>query len=890
MAITNALGLELPQEDDNLENGLIDTKMLQELQDQFCYSNNLYVVCLGQKEGVITKAYGTKEELEYVHSLVNESVYMQLVSKIENEQIETMVEYPATQDFVKVCAISTRIEGKTQVIWVIVGLLEEKITSQNSLPEGMMTTTETHYYASVEFLSLLSAQLFEVKINQLIAQTAMKKSQNSENAMQHQLQRLRTMTEVIQMLESDDAFADLVENVIKETCECLQLTGGFLIRENIETLLIEGVCEYVTEEKASVLWKLSNCKRADLPFFDGKPYVISTDAMMPDEFETLMKDCKMTAAVFQPIEAGGQVVMYLGFYEHDRNRTWEMDDIKFINDVKRVVQSVLVKRISKNSLASSYASLESILENTGSGIYVSDTKNRTLLYTNKKFKDFFAKTIAAGKLDDLIFSEQEIGRRQYFEEIYSVEEERWLDVYKTEIDWVDGRKVSLCTLYDITDKKIYQKEIEEQANNDFLTGLFNRMRCEQDLKKYVMKAQNAHQKGALLYLDLDDFKHINDGLGHQYGDVLLKAISRSLQRVGGVTNTCYRMGGDEFIVIVPGKLFDKLDSIIEEITSIFTKPWFLKGEDYYCTMSMGIAYFPTDGTTVDELIRKSDMALMRAKRRGKNRIEYYNNDTDADSASHRLDLEKNMRTAAMNECSEFEVYYQPIIDTKDQKNVCCGAEALVRWNSSVMGFVSPNDFIPLAEYLGLINPIGEYVLRQAVKRCKYWNDMGHPDYKVNVNLSVVQLLQNDIVKKIKSAIEDSHINPANLTLEVTESLAINDMVRMKKILSEIKSLGVKVALDDFGTGYSSLNHIREMPIDVIKIDRCFIEHLGEDDFSNAFVKMVAELASAIGVHVCVEGVETDQQLDVVQQMNIGMIQGYYFGKPMQIGEFEQKYL
>lgn len=889
MAITNALGLELPQEDDNLENGLIDTKMLQKLQDQFCYSNNLYVVCLGQKEGVITKAYGTKDELEYVHSLVNESVYMQLVSKIENEQIETMVEYPATQDFVKVCAISTRIEGKTQVIWVIVGFLEEKMTSQAGVPEEMMITTEAHYYASVEFLSLLSAQLFEVKINQLIAQTAMKKSQNSEIAMQHQLHQMQTMTKVIQTLESDDAFADLVENVIRETCECLHLTGGFLIRENRETLLIEGVCEHVNEDDASVLWKLSNCKRADLPFFDGKPYVISTDAMMPDVFETLMKDCKMTAAVFQPIEAGGQVVMYLGFYEHSHNRTWEMEDIKFINDVKRVVQSVLIKRISKNSLASSYASLESILENTGSGIYVSDAKNRTLLYTNKKFKDFFAKTIAAGKLDDLIFSEQEIGRRQYFEEIYSVEEERWLDVYKTEIDWVDGRKVSLCTLYDITDKKIYQKEIEEQANNDFLTGLFNRMRCEQDLKKYVMKAQNAHQKGALLYLDLDDFKHINDGLGHQYGDVLLKAISHSLQRVGGVTNTCYRMGGDEFIVIIPGKLFDKLDSIIEEITSIFTKPWFLKGEDYYCTMSMGIACFPEDGTTVDELIRKADMALMRAKRRGKNRIEYYN-DTDAASASHRLDLEKNMRTAAMNECSEFEVYYQPIIDTKDQKNVCCGAEALVRWNSSVMGFVSPNDFIPLAEYLGLINPIGEYVLRQAVKRCKYWNDMGHPDYKVNVNLSVVQLLQNDIVKKIKSAIEDSHINPANLTLEVTESLAINDMVRMKKILSEIKSLGVKVALDDFGTGYSSLNHIREMPIDVIKIDRCFIEHLGEDDFSNAFVKMVAELASAIGVHVCVEGVETDQQLDVVQQMNIGMIQGYYFGKPMQIGEFEQKYL
>ena len=161
---------------------------------------------------------------------------------------------------------------------------------------------------------------------------------------------------------------------------------------------------------------------------------------------------------------------------------------------------------------------------------------------------------------------------------------------------------------------------------------------------------------------------------------------------------------------------------------------------------------------------------------------------------------------------------------------------------------------------------------------------------MNVNLSVVQLLQNDIVKKIRNVLQETRINPRNLTLEVTESLAINDMDRMKKILSEIKSLGVKVALDDFGTGYSSLNHIREMPLDVIKIDRCFIEHLGDDDFSDAFVKMVSELASTIGVKVCVEGVETVKQLDAICHMNVGMIQGYYFGKPMRLGEFEEKYL
>ena len=489
----------------------------------------------------------------------------------------------------------------------------------------------------------------------------------------------------------------------------------------------------------------------------------------------------------------------------------------------------------------------------------------------------------------MIFSEKEVERSQYFEEYYSAVEERWMDARKTEIDWVDGRRVSLGTFYDITDKKKYQKKIENQVNNDFLTGLFNRMRCEEDLKRFIRGAKKNDETGALLYLDLDDFKHINDGLGHQYGDVLLKAISHSLQKIRGVEGTCYRMGGDEFIVIVPPSFYMELNRIVKEVISIFSRPWFLKGEDYYCTMSMGIVYFPTDADTVDELIRKADIALMSAKKRGKNRVEYYD-EMDASSTYRRLDLEKNMRTATMNACSEFEVYYQPIVNAQDPKNSCCGAEALVRWNSSALGFISPVDFIPLAEYLGLINPIGEHVLKNAALRCKYWNDMGHPEYHVNVNLSVVQLLQNDIVKKIATTLKETRINPRNLTLEVTESLAINDMSRMKKILSEIRELGVRVALDDFGTGYSSLNHIREMPLDVIKIDRCFIEHIGEDDFSDAFVKMVAELARTIGVRICVEGVETKKQRDVVKRMGISMIQGYLYGKPMPIEEFEEKYL
>jgi diguanylate cyclase (GGDEF)-like protein len=501
----------------------------------------------------------------------------------------------------------------------------------------------------------------------------------------------------------------------------------------------------------------------------------------------------------------------------------------------------------------------------------------------------FAQKTDVKKMEDMIFSDGEDAGDNYMEEVFAVNLDRWFDVHKSQIDWVDGRKVSLCTIYDITDKKTYQQKAQNQQSSDFLTGLLNRSRCEQDLGQAIKEAQRDGGTGAILYLDLDDFKNINDGLGHQYGDVLLKGISQSLRQIAGIEHSCYRMGGDEFMVIIPHTMYGQMNRILDEITSIFTRSWRLKGGDYYCTMSMGIACFPADGSTVEELIRKADMALSAAKNNGKNCIEYCD-DQSGRASCRRLDLEKNMWKAAMHSCDEFEVYYQPIVNVSADGMPCCGAEALVRWNSNALGFIQPDDFIPLAEYLGLIIPIGEFVLQKAAKRCKHWNDMGHPDYKVNVNLSVVQLMQDNIVDEIKKVLEETQINPANLTLEVTESLAINDMERMKTVLNDIRALGVKLALDDFGTGYSSLNHIREIPLDVIKVDRCFIEHIGEDEFSDAFLNMVTELAHTLGVRVCVEGVENSSQCENVRKKDVQMIQGFYFGKPMKIDEFEERYV
>ena len=868
------------------EQVLLDATLMQNLQDRFCDANNLYLRCLDKNRTEVTKTYGSEEELEYLGSVIDMDRHIGLLERLLNSRIESVIEEDCGADGIRMCGVAVKVSGEVSAIWIVTGVMED---AGCDVPDYIMRTTPERYYKSIEFLETLSKQMFAVKLEELLAQEAFLKSRESEIQMETELKRNEAMTAIVRMLESEEGFDKIVHDILKEACEYLGISAAVLFRENIDGTTVNMISEYCSAGRESRMEASQNISKEELPFFNGKPYMISADSMMPEAFRRMFEVQKMKAGLFLPIDVSGKTGMYVCFCEDEKERIWDGGEIKFVNDVRRIIQTILVKRIAKNSLASSYASLEAILENVGCGIYVMDTQENTILYTNQHFRKAFGEDVRSAGIEECLRQGAQSEDSLYFREVYSKEENRWFDLHSTRINWVDGRKVLLCTIYDVTDKKLYQQKIERQANNDFLTGLYNRMRCEQDLERYIRQTKEFGGEGALLYIDLDDFKHINDGLGHQYGDILLKAISHSLRRIDGIENTCYRMGGDEFVVIIPDSVYPELERIVREVTSIFKKPWFLKGEDYYCTISMGIVYFPKDGETVEELVRKADIALLSAKRRGKNRVEYYDG-MDASSSYRRLDLEKNMRTAAMNACTEFEVFYQPIIDVCQPGEPCCGAEALIRWNSSALGFVNPADFIPLAEYLGLINPIGEYVMKNAALRCKYWNDMGHPEYHVNVNLSVVQLLQNDIVKKVAKVLEETRIIPQNLTLEVTESLAINDMVRMKKILSEIRNLGVRVALDDFGTGYSSLNHIREMPLDVIKIDRCFIEHLGEDDFSNAFVRMVSELANAINVRVCVEGVETKRQRDIVKKMGIRMIQGFFYGKPMKIEEFEKKYL
>ena len=868
---------------------LIDRELLEKLQKHFCRANDVYLACIDRDRNVLTSHYGSKEEQAFLNRFRPDDIGERLMQAVAMSQVETIVEVDMDVPFLKQCAIINRIHGSITLIWVVAAVIEEKLPEGLEIPECVCKTSENHFYRSMAFLEALSRQLFSMKEHELQAKEAMEQALEAEERFKAQLERSEAMATVVRMMESEDAFSSIVDNSVREVCEVLDIQGGCLVRVNADGKTVDAICEYSADKTWSLGEKIQGKLVANMPFFDGKPYMLSSDSMMREDLENFFIRYHLTAGVFQPIEINGRNDMYLCFYEFEKERTWNMEDIKFINDVKRVIQGILERRIAKNSLAGSYASLEAILENVGCAIYVVDYDNEEVLYTNQSFRQMIARDMDHNGMKEYFFSMPKPERAFPPREVHLEKHKLWLDMNQVELTWVDGRRVSLGTIYDITDKKLYQQKIERQINNDNLTGLYNRMRCEQDLEYYIREAEKGGSEGAFLCIDLDDFQNINDGLGHQYGDTLLKAIAHNLPRIEGIENNCYRISGDEFAVIVHGDAYKELSRICKDLREIFERPWFLKNEDYYCTMSMGVVCFPTDGNNVDDLTRKVDVALQTAKKKGKNCVEFYNEKVE-DTSINRLDLEQNMRRATLNSCNEFEVYYQPIILHGVEGNPCGGAEALVRWNSTDLGFIPPSDFIPLAEYLGLINPIGEHVLYEAVKRCKYWNDCGHPEYKVNVNISVIQLLQPDFVGKVKQVLDRVKINPKNVTLEVTESLAINDMSRMKKVLNALKGLGVRVALDDFGTGYSSLNHIRQMPIDVIKIDRCFVEPLAEDEFAGSFVKMVSELAKTIGVKVCVEGVEHRKQLEALKDMHVDMIQGFYYGKPMPVNEFEKIYL
>nr|WP_053931767.1 EAL domain-containing protein [Pseudomonas coronafaciens] len=447
----------------------------------------------------------------------------------------------------------------------------------------------------------------------------------------------------------------------------------------------------------------------------------------------------------------------------------------------------------------------------------------------------------------------------------------------------------VCFFSDISERKASEDRIHRLAYYDALTHLPNRTLFQDRLHSALQQAERQKAWVVLMFLDLDRFKPINDSLGHAAGDRMLQEMATRLLACVDIDDTVARMGGDEFTLLLQPAItreaaLNRAIHVAERILTSLVTPFVLEGREFFVTASIGIALSPQDGNELSQLMKNADTAMYHAKECGKNNFQFYQADMNA-TALERLELESDLRHAL--EQQEFTLYYQPQF-SGDGKRLT-GAEALLRWRHPRRGLVPPNDFIPVLEELGLVVEVGDWVLAEACRQLKHWHQARVRVPKVSVNISARQFSDGQLGKRIAGILEQTGLSPACLELELTESILMREVEEAMHILDGLKNLGLSIAVDDFGTGYSSLNYLKQFPIDVLKIDRTFVDGLPSGEQDAQIARAIIAMAHSLNLSVIAEGVETHEQLEFLRQHGCDEVQGYLFGRPMPPGQFEAQF-
>jgi diguanylate cyclase (GGDEF)-like protein len=447
----------------------------------------------------------------------------------------------------------------------------------------------------------------------------------------------------------------------------------------------------------------------------------------------------------------------------------------------------------------------------------------------------------------------------------------------------EGRaRLARGTMQDITERKQIERQMRMLAYYDSLTGLPNRVLFKEQLARALRKAARESSVLAVMFLDLDRFKQINDTLGHPVGDLLLKEVGARLRQclrpeddVGrDDPDNMARMGGDEFTVMLSGLARpEDAGKVAQRVVDELARPFSIEGHELFVSTSLGIAAFPADGSDVDALLKNADIAMYSAKERGRNNFQFYSKDLNQ-RAFERLALERDLHRALAR--NEFYLDYQPLVEAPSR---VIGVEALLRWRHPERGLVSPATFIPVAEQCGLIVPIGNWVLGEACRQGKAWCDAGHT-LEVSVNVSGIQFRDGSLVPAVKAALRTSGFDARLLIVEATETIVMQNVKSTMSILDELKSLGIRIALDDFGTGYSSLSYLKRFPLDTLKIDASFVRDIETSNGDNAIVSAIIAMATSLRLRTLAEGVETARQVEILVSLGCTRMQGYYFSRPV----------
>ncbi len=642
---------------------------------------------------------------------------------------------------------------------------------------------------------------------------------------------------------------------------------------------------------------------------DGQVIDMQVGAYVNDMEEWVVHDPKtgeghLPAPVYRTLAASirrvfagqGEQLAEFDWTQKDHLRTWEARLILRERDEVVMVVRDITQRKQQEAELRLWAK---VFEGSNEAILITDAKLRIVLVNNS-----YEKIMGFTEAEVLGVDTAKIGAQLhshgFFRNLVSVLKERgywqgelinrrkngerfptWYSI--SQVLNAEGQPENYIAIFsDISERKKSRERIDFLAHHDSLTELPNRALLNDRLEMAINTAKRRKEKVGILFIDLDRFKNINDSLGHAAGDQILRQTAARLSAAVRNDDTVARLGGDEFVVLLPRVRDERsLAEVAIKLREELLKPYTLEDMPLHLSPSIGIAVYPDDGDTPSTLIKNADAAMYLAKEKGRNNYQFYTPILNARTLD-RLKLEYDLRSALDQQ--QFELHYQPQIDVRTQR--VYGAEALVRWRHPERGLVPPNHFIPIAEEIGLIIPLGAWVIAEAARQVKRWHAAGFGDLVVSVNISALQFHQAGFLNEVQGILEQAGTAPSSLELELTESMLMSDMEVSIQVLQAFRDFGYRIAIDDFGTGFSCLNYLRRLPVNILKIDQSFVRDMQTDSASLAIVASIIRLAESLGMETIAEGVETLDESELLSHQGCSLMQGYHFSKPLPVAQFE----